>query len=562
MADVFISYSRKDSEFARKLIDQLNLKGKGTWVDWEGIPLTSPNWWLEIKTGIEASDSFLFIMSPNSMASVVCNMELDYALELGKRIIPVVYVDVVSRDAFASIADFQPDEAMQQRLKGKDPLNIARDNWQNISHINWLFFRKSDDFDVTFNQLINTVETDLPYVKAHTRYLTRATEWQRENHPQDLLLFGEEIERAQVWLKRGETYARQLQRDERINVVNPIPQQLHYQYIHTSKSAQRKRRRILQGGAITILLAMVVGAIAITLALNAQNQVALSNALRSTIEFEGTVFGVQQARAGTHVAGLGLIPEREQTLSSQEIIAEATAVATRIQWHSVIETFDGVEMVKVPAGCFLMGDGSEIDTQPVHETCIAEFWIDRYEVTNEQFKRFEGQSEYAADWEDPKQPRTPIRWSEAHEFCKLRDARLPTEAEWEYAARGPDSIRYPWGNDWDEDLSVNSFNSRESREAQIVGSYADGASWVGAYDMSGNVWEWVNTTYDQQQFPYPYATDDGREDRVDLDASRGLRGGAFDTFDRPESNLRGANRYFVSRLLEDKYLGFRCARNK
>jgi len=170
-SDVFISYSRKNSEFARKLIDRLTLKGKDAWVDWEGIPLTSPNWWNEIKQGIEQADSFLFIVSPASMASVVCNMELDYAYALNKRVIPLIYEDVESRDSFASIADFKPDEAMTERLGGKDPLLIARDNWNQLSHINWIFFRADDDFDDVFEKLVETVETDLSYVKAHTRNL-------------------------------------------------------------------------------------------------------------------------------------------------------------------------------------------------------------------------------------------------------------------------------------------------------------------------------------------------------------------------------------------------------
>ncbi len=172
-SDVFISYSRKNSEFARKLIDRLTLKGKDAWVDWEGIPLTSPNWWNEIKQGIEQADSFLFIVSPASMAYVVCNMELDYAYAyaLNKRVIPLIYEDVESRDSFASIADFKPDEAMTERLGGKDPLLIARDNWNQLSHINWIFFRADDDFDDVFEKLVETVETDLSYVKAHTRNL-------------------------------------------------------------------------------------------------------------------------------------------------------------------------------------------------------------------------------------------------------------------------------------------------------------------------------------------------------------------------------------------------------
>lgn len=135
-SDVFISYSRKNPTFARKLIDRLTLKGKDAWVDWEGIPLTSPNWWNEIKQGIEQADSFVFIVRPDSMASVVCNMELEYAYSLNKRIVPIIYEEVNSSESFASIADFTPDEAIEERLAGTDILLIARDNWQNLSHIN------------------------------------------------------------------------------------------------------------------------------------------------------------------------------------------------------------------------------------------------------------------------------------------------------------------------------------------------------------------------------------------------------------------------------------------
>ena len=136
MNDIFISYSRRNIDFARKIINRLMTYNKDVWIDWEGIPLSAPNWWEEIKAGIESADSFIFIISPDSMASVVCNMELDYALELGKRVIPIVYQDVQREDTFASMADYQPDEAMQQRLAGQSPIELASKNWTQISHIN------------------------------------------------------------------------------------------------------------------------------------------------------------------------------------------------------------------------------------------------------------------------------------------------------------------------------------------------------------------------------------------------------------------------------------------
>ncbi|MEO1289385.1 MAG: TIR domain-containing protein, partial [Chloroflexota bacterium] len=272
MSDVFISYSRKNSDFARKLIDRLTLANKDSWVDWEGIPLSAPNWWAEIKAGIESADNFIFIMTPDSMASIVCNMELDYAFELGKRVIPIVHETVAQQEAFATIADYQPDESMTDRLSGKQPLDIANHNWQELSHINWTFFREDDDFDDAFQTLLQTVETDLEYVKAHTRYLTRAQEWQRNQQRDDLLLFGEEIDYAEQWLLKGDAYVSQ-QSDER-DIVNPLPRALHRDYILASRQADRQRKRLARSAQLSIAvlaLAVIGGGIFAFFALNALN---------------------------------------------------------------------------------------------------------------------------------------------------------------------------------------------------------------------------------------------------------------------------------------------------
>ncbi|MCB9450505.1 MAG: toll/interleukin-1 receptor domain-containing protein [Anaerolineaceae bacterium] len=276
MSDVFISYSRKNSAFAHRLIDGLTLANKDAWVDWEGIPLTSPNWWSEIKAGIEGADSFVFILSPDSMASVVCNLELDYAIELQKRIIPLVYEDVVTRDAFASIADFQPDAAMEERLAGKDSLQIARDNWQRLSHINWVFFRDSDDFDTAFKTLVITVETDLPYVKAHTRYLTRALEWQREGQRADLLLFGAEIDAAERWLVKAESYATK-QASGKVEVVNPLPEAVQRDYVAASRRAQQRRRLLAGSGVLVAAFALVFAVVALLAGVQANNNANAAN---------------------------------------------------------------------------------------------------------------------------------------------------------------------------------------------------------------------------------------------------------------------------------------------
>lgn len=235
---------------------------------------------------------------------------------------------------------------------------------------------------------------------------------------------------------------------------------------------------------------------------------------------------------------------------------------------------DGVAMVLVPAGCFEMGSTNEQinyavneldgqrewyeDEQPVSEQCFdAPFWIDRYEVTNGQFNRLGGEAAAASRWTGSERPREQITWLEAQAFCAKRDARLPTEREWEYAARGPDGLVYPWGNTF---VAANVvYDGNSGSQTANVGSRPGGVSWVGAYDMSGNVWEWTASIYDQERFPYPYNKDDGRENTNNsTDVSFVLRGGSWSDFDSlVRAALRGGS---FADFRGDDY-GFRCARS-
>ena len=132
---------------------------------------------------------------------------------------------------------------------------------------------------------------------------------------------------------------------------------------------------------------------------------------------------------------------------------------------------------------------------------------------------------------------------------------MPTEAELEYAARGPDNLVYPWGNEFDEN-KVQGFHS-SGYETVNVGNYANGASWVGALDMSGNVWEWTSSLYRD----YPYVSTDGRNltgNEASVTESIALRGGSF--FDS-SGLLRAADRSGLDAGVESNDIGFRCARS-
>lgn len=231
-------------------------------------------------------------------------------------------------------------------------------------------------------------------------------------------------------------------------------------------------------------------------------------------------------------------------------------VTHNADWSIVRQDFDGVTMVLVPAGCFEMGsqDGSD-DERPTVELCFNEpYWIDKFEVTNEQFLRFGGQAEREPNSGGDNQPRDNITWYEAREFCLTRGARLPTEPEWEYAASGPDNLRFPWGNVWFENNAI--WNDNSANESMPVGSRPQGVSWVGAHDMSGNIWEWVNSLYRE----YPYDHEDGRESSVNVEGDyRVIRGGAYDS--ENEAFLTTAFRNNNVPEYHNIYDGLRCARD-
>jgi formylglycine-generating enzyme len=179
---------------------------------------------------------------------------------------------------------------------------------------------------------------------------------------------------------------------------------------------------------------------------------------------------------------------------------------------------DGAPMILVPAGLFPMGvpkgdrDGGR-DEYPRHEVVLDHYYIDKYEVTHGRYAEFVKATGHRTP-ENPKYPKRTlwsdhlsdslserpvinVDWQDAEAYCRWAGKRLPTEAEWEKAARGTEDRRFPWGNVEPTDKHLN-FNQKWKGEKTLmpVGSYEAGKSPFGAYDMAGNVWEWVADWYD------------------------------------------------------------------
>jgi len=196
---------------------------------------------------------------------------------------------------------------------------------------------------------------------------------------------------------------------------------------------------------------------------------------------------------------------------------------------------DSSTMVRIPAGEFAMGSNN-YDEKPSHTVYLDAYYIDKYEVTNAQYKKFcdatnrfdpefphfGGKTDPGYFKNYPNNPVVNVTWEEASAYSSWAGKRLPTEAEWEKAARGTDGRKYPWGNKWD----ASKCNSKESgiNKTTPVGSYPQGASPYGVMDMAGNVWEWCQDRYDHN---YYQVSSSSNPTGPSSGAGRILRGGCW-----------------------------------
>jgi serine/threonine-protein kinase len=230
-------------------------------------------------------------------------------------------------------------------------------------------------------------------------------------------------------------------------------------------------------------------------------------------------------------------------------------------------------MVYVPEGDFIMGspeDSGDADEHPLHPVNLAAYWIDLTEVTNAMYAKCvltgacrspSNDSSYwrASYYGDPKYTDYPViyvSWYAASAYCQWVGARLPSEAEWEKAARGTDGFTYPWGNTEPTQERLQSNYDNQTSDTGAVGSYPAGASPFGALDMAGNVWEWTNDRYSKTY----YSQSPSRDPQGPVSGSdRVIRGGSF--IDGGGPGIRSASRDKLGPDRLGNTIGFRCSRS-
>jgi hypothetical protein len=220
--EIFISYSRKDKDFVHRLDQSLKSRGREAWVDWEDIRPTE-DFMQAIYGAIEGADTFVFVLSPDSITSVACRREIAHAVAHNKGMLPI--------------------EAREVNAAGV-PEPLAKLNW--IS-----FWRDGDDFQKATDTLISALDTDLDWVHGHTRLLTRAIEWENKGRNNSFVLRGDDLRAAERWLaEAGAQKERQ-------------PTVLQAEYIIASRKAATRRQQITLGGVtFGFLVAMALAVVA------------------------------------------------------------------------------------------------------------------------------------------------------------------------------------------------------------------------------------------------------------------------------------------------------------
>jgi formylglycine-generating enzyme required for sulfatase activity len=454
---VFISYSRKDSaEFADELVLGLEDRGFAPFLDRHDVK-PGEAWEARLGGLIEQSDTVLFVISPESVKSERCVWEVDKALGLSKRLLPVIYKSV-------------PD--------GNIPALLSK--------LQFVRFDTAPGMMRPLRELAEALRVDLEWIREHTRLGELAARWQSRNRSESLLLRGDDLDAAKAWAAKRRPDAPEITELQRAFLG--ASEQADVARAVESKAARGRARRV-QTLVYVLLVGIIIGLIGV---INEEY-------VKEQWNWVWTMRPYRKANFDPYV----LKPEAERVLRPGDPFRECAK--------------DCPEMVVVPAGEFMMGSpttetGRYNNEDPQHKVTIAKpFAVSKFDVTFDDWDAClsiggcpkEGR---AGDdgWGRDTRPVIFVSWDDAQAYVAWlsrmtgKAYRLLTEAEWEYAARAGTTTAYSWGDDIKKDgkamANCDGCGSQwDGRQTAPVGSFAPNA--FGLYDMAGNVWQWVQDCY-------------------------------------------------------------------
>jgi WD40 repeat protein len=277
MAKLFVSYSRRDSAAARRLIEAFKSIGQEVWVDWEAIP-PAVDWLEQIFRGIEEADAFIFMISPDSIASEVCKVEVGRAVLNNKRIVPIVLRDVNPKDTL-----------------------------DDIRKLNWTFIRETDNFDEGLAKVKTAIELDLDWLEEHRRLQVRSLEWHRRKDT-SLLLHGRDLRNARHMLQ---TYTSK----------DPTPTELQQKYIDHSLRNERNRTVAWVATAVAVISLAILSYLTFNASVKAQQSEAEAIARREEAVTQRAE-ALYQKQIADNNAALAIENQRKADQNAATAVAE------------------------------------------------------------------------------------------------------------------------------------------------------------------------------------------------------------------------------------------------
>lgn len=492
--EVFISHSSKDKPLADAVCAGLESRGVRCWIAPRDV-LPGISWSEAIVEAVEECSVFLLILTSNSNSSKQTINEVDIAVNHNKTIVPF------------RVEDFKPTGSMEYFL----------------GNLHWL-------------------DALTPGLESHIIRLA--------DYVQKIL---------EVNKTKGQKASAMITEKE-VTLETALPQKSK----NASTNPIRKPKSIpgvIYGAAGGLVVLAVIAALLIM------------NQKKPAVQAAVNLPTVQQTMAE-------ILVEPSATASPEPTI-QATSQPTELPavvepsptptlslgiGSTQVSEKDGMTQVYVPAGSFTMGsDLGQSDETPVHQVVLSAFWMDKTEVTNSMYAQCVRdqvcakplitasmtRATYYVNTEFADFPVIGITYPAAKTYCEWAGRRLPTEAEWEKAARGSEGNNYPWGND-NPSCSAANFQGCKG-DTDKTGNHPNGASIYGALDMAGNVFEWVSDLYQQTYYETsPLVNPVGPEEG----SFQIARGGAWDS---NTNILRASNRTMMSANTNSNNVGFRCA---
>ena len=553
MGHIFISYSHKDSSYVHKLVDALEEEGFEVWID-DRIHYGS-EWPKVVTRNLDVSDGVIIVMSNNSYESDMVQNEIARAREKKKTIFPLLLEGdnwlIVQAKQFVDVRDESvPTEKFYKRLEEVTQRKDKKTEREAAERI--------AQEEAAREQAKKDAE-EKARLEAEKQARQKIGREKKEREA------AEKVEREKT---KQETAEKSKPKAEKPKPIEEKPR-----FISTKKGIPIKTSIPLLGivGGTGVLAIIGISLTIFIIWLSSLDNKGIFSTSVST----------PTRMAETQV----LLLSTETLTPNSKPMASLTFTPTFTPTSLQAEITDakGVSMLLVPAGKFVMGSSAREgflecsrhysycyesgfkDVEPAHKVYLDAFYIDKYEVTNAQYKvcveqgacepprKIDAQyhSSYYDNTEFAEYPVVNVDWKQSQDYCEWRQSNLPTEAQWEKAARSDDNRTYSWG----EDLSCQYANYAGCEgDLTAFGSYEDGKSPYGVYEMIGNVSEWVADWYSETYYSIspienPLGPESGQ--------FRVMRGGSYGAY------VSSLMTYSRSGAFPDRYsssLGFRCAK--